>query len=318
MGTTSKGMSAETKKLLERLLVARVGSGMVGRDLMLAMEQLTKDEYTAMMTAYAAALLAQMGVPEGAWPTTEQRDDFGFRDVRGPHRQPMIDAIMSRLMTLTQASSVVDLGCGAGGWLASCLAHGAKEVLGVDAHPPDEHLQIPAQSFRQLELREPIDLGRGFDVAVCLWLGECVEERYAETVVRNCTAAAPVVCFSAATPLMSGPRPWFHEQWPSYWARLFRDQGYVALEILRDQVWNLPEVRAKNAQSLILFVHRDHLSRLPALRGARVTEDLGLLDRVHPIEYLSVCHDFLHVVPLGGGGPPPDAPPGSDAATPKA
>ena len=295
-------LSAEHAKLLDKIFTAR--GGFMGYDVMGAMEQLSTVEYTDLMTAYAAALLSKaLKLPPGApWPPTEKRDDYGFRDVDGPRRQPMIDAVMGRLVKLTQARSVVDLGCGTGRWLASCLAHGATEVVGVDAYPADDRLMIPTTSFVQAELREPVDLGRTFDAAVCLWLGECIEEKHAETLVRTCVAAAPVVCFAAATPLSTGPRPWFHEEWPSYWARLFLAHDYVPLEILRDQLWNVPECRPKLTQALILFVKRDHLPRLPGLASARVTEDLALLDRVHPNEYLSMTHDYMHIMQIEGMG----------------
>ena len=59
--------------------------------------------------------------------------------------------------------SVLDIGCGQGEWLE---AFALDDMFGVDiAAPEGEH-------FAGRDLRHPLDLGRTFDLVVCLEVGE--------------------------------------------------------------------------------------------------------------------------------------------------
>src|SRR5690242_16630203 len=69
--------------------------------------------------------------------------------------------------------SVVDVGCGMGTWLAAFRRRGVEDVVGVDGSPvPPDLLQIPPDRFLVRDLSKPLDLGRTFDLALCLEVAE--------------------------------------------------------------------------------------------------------------------------------------------------
>jgi len=120
--------------------------------------------------------------------------------------------------------SVIDLGCGPGTYLLPFVRAGCW-VLGVDAEPTAGG-QLPEGCFRQLDLRRPLPkLGR-FDLALCIETAEHLQAEFAEQLVANVAAVAPVVFWSAAHPGHGGQHH-HHEQPPAYWEALFSLHGYV-------------------------------------------------------------------------------------------
>ena len=77
------------------------------------------------------------------------------------------------ILELTGAKSVIDIGCGAGNWLATFERLGVTDYLGIDgAHLPPETLRIPHERFRPHNLATPLSLDRRFDLAVSLEVAE--------------------------------------------------------------------------------------------------------------------------------------------------
>jgi 2-polyprenyl-3-methyl-5-hydroxy-6-metoxy-1,4-benzoquinol methylase len=83
-------------------------------------------------------------------------------------------------------SSVLDVGCGIGTWLRAALDAGVPDVLGIDGiNIPSDKLLIPAASFTVRDLTKPIDLGRRFDLVICLEVAEHLEFEQAEVLIRT-------------------------------------------------------------------------------------------------------------------------------------
>ena len=96
---------------------------------------------------------------------------------------------------------------------------------------------------------------------------------------------APVVAFSAAIPFQGGAGH-VNEQWPSYWASIFAANGFVAIDCIRQHVWDDPRVDWFYAQNLLMFCAESALGRYPGLGGlATTTRPLSL---VHPFGYESM------------------------------
>ena len=176
--------------------------------------------------------------------------------------------------------SVLDVGCGRGTWLHVFAEAGVADIFGVDGpHIPASDLEIPGDRFRPHDLDEPFDLGRRFDLATCLEVGEHLDARAAPTLVASLVAHAPAVLFSAAVPKQGGAGH-VNEQWPSYWARLFAERGYRAVDAVRPLVWNDDRVAFWYAQNIVLY-----------LAGSRPDPDGTAsvdapMDLVHPRLYL--------------------------------
>jgi hypothetical protein len=101
----------------------------------------------------------------------------------------------------------------------------------------------------------------------------------AESLVAELTTLADIILFSAAVPFQFGEQH-INEQWPEYWAILFRAQGFVCYDCLRDRFWSDPAVDWWYAQNALLFVREGSpvSAHLPQETNA---EGRGLA-RVHP------------------------------------
>jgi SAM-dependent methyltransferase len=175
--------------------------------------------------------------------------------------------IVPYVVELTGCRSVVDVGCGIGTWPCAFIEQGVQDVAGVDFHEEARRLMISPALFRKADLRRPVDLGRTFDLAVCLEVGEHLEEAFADGLVDSLVRLAPVVLFGAAVPGQGG---WSHinEQWPEYWAARFRARGLAAVDCIRPRFWDDPDVDYWYSQNTVLYVQPDRLERSPELAAA--------------------------------------------------
>jgi SAM-dependent methyltransferase len=210
-----------------------------------------------------------------------------FRDVSGGAGRSAQE-IVPLILDLVQPSSVIDVGCASGTWLASFRAHGVADILGVDGdYVERERLEIPSAAFRSCDLTQPLLLDRRFDLVVSLEVAEHLPGSCAGQFVDSLTRLGPVVLFSAAIPHQGGTHH-VNEQWQDYWAARFRERGYVAVDWLRPQIWTNERVEYWYAQNAILYVEAAHLAAQPALRAA-AERSAGLpLAIVHPRRYAEV------------------------------
>jgi hypothetical protein len=161
------------------------------------------------------------------------------------------------LLSLVQVRTVVDFGCGVGAWLKAFEENGVSDYLGLDGDyiSPDQMLVNPS-SFRPTDLRNLPRLGRAFDMAVCLEVGEHLPARTASHLVARLVEAAPHVLFSAAPPGQGGTHH-INEQWPHFWRRLFSAHNYERLDPIRPQIWRSPEVQWWYKQNIYLYSRSD-------------------------------------------------------------
>jgi hypothetical protein len=75
-------------------------------------------------------------------------------------------------------------GAGATTWLKAFIAVGVTDAIGVDRdYVSHDLLRIDADRFIAADLTKPLDLGRMFDLAVCLEVGEHLSEDAGRTPV---------------------------------------------------------------------------------------------------------------------------------------
>ena len=191
------------------------------------------------------------------------------------------NAVVPFVVDLVKPTSIVDVGCGVGSWLAAAARAGITEVLGIDGdHVPRAELMIPTTRFRAMDISQPFTCPERFDLAMSLEVAEHLPTDSAALFVQSLTTLAPVVLFSAAIPHQGG---WNHvnEQWPEYWAELFEASKFLAVDCLRERFWNEPDVRWWYAQNMMLYVAADHPLWRTLRRTARPLRAL-----VHPQNYL--------------------------------
>lgn len=188
--------------------------------------------------------------------------------------QQSATVVLPIIFEVVRPTSVVDIGCGTGKWLATALELGAKDILGVDGNWVDRgQLAIPPERFVAHDLTTPVKLARRFDLAISLEVAEHLPAAAAGVFVQSLCEAADVVLFSAAIPGQGGRRH-VNEQWPAYWADLFGTCGYACYDYLRPKVWNDSRVAWYYAQNSLIFVRNG--------RDYRFGEATTSLPLVHP------------------------------------
>jgi SAM-dependent methyltransferase len=229
--------------------------------------------------ADAALAPAGPGIPYGA----------GFFEALAEGTRRSAAIVTPMLVELFRPESVVDVGCGTGLWLAAFRQHGVADVCGVDGPwVPRAELQIPATLFHQHDLSRPLELGRRFDLALCLEVAEHLPPEAADQLVEGLTRLAPIVVFSAAIPFQQGDGH-INEQWPSFWCNLFAAYGYDCLSDLRHRVWSNPSIEVWYRQNLLCFVAAESRRRLP-WAGERASDEP--VDVVHPDLYVRAGRDL--------------------------
>lgn len=216
---------------------------------------------------------------------TPYTSDFYAGIVPGARRSA--DAIVPFLIELARPSSVIDVGCGVGTWLATFQRLGVVDVLGVDGpHVDVAALEIPPTCFQPFDLRQPLRLDRRFELVMSLEVAEHLPAECSSTFVDSLTRLGPLVVFSAAIPHQGGVGH-VNEQWPAHWIRLFDERNFDVVDTLRTALWNDDAVDWWYAQNMLLFVdrmdgRRERFDRM--LEGQAQRRALAL---VHPRLYLS-------------------------------
>ncbi|HEX4490222.1 MAG TPA: class I SAM-dependent methyltransferase [Acidimicrobiia bacterium] len=184
------------------------------------------------------------------------------------------------VVDLLHPTSVLDVGCGRGTWLAAFARLGVNDVLGVDgAHVSARDLEIPPAAFLAHDLTQPLRLGRRFDLVMSLEVAEHLDEQYASAFVESLVTHGAAVLFSAAVPGQGGAGH-VNEQWPSTWAARFAEHGYVPVDAVRPKVWTDRRVAYWYAQNVLLFV--DGTDAATSAVRAACPSAPALLDVVHP------------------------------------
>ena len=199
---------------------------------------------------------------------------------------PSARRIVPLVRALMTVRSVVDVGCGDGGWLKAFQESGVKNVVGIDGEwVRDDQLLIAPEHLVRCALHEPLPLDRRFDLAVSLEVAEHIRPEFAARFVAELARLAPVVLFSAAVPDQGGLNH-FNEQWPAVWAKLFEGYGYRSIDTLRWQVWRDDAVTWWYKQNMLLFASEEALDRNAKLEAARKAAPPGPpLAVIHPEKF---------------------------------
>ena len=192
-------------------------------------------------------------------------------------------AVLPHIWRLRAFSSVIDVGCGVGTWLAVARELGATSVRGLDGpYVPENSRLIGSAEFSAVDLQSPIECGGSFDLCLCLEVAEHLSPARGEGLVRDLTRLSSIIAFSAAIPFQGGDGH-VNEMWPEYWASLFATHGYHVWDGLRDQIWDRRDVKWWYRQNLLLFVAA---SAWDVLLPGKQPSAADQLTRVHPESYL--------------------------------
>jgi SAM-dependent methyltransferase len=194
--------------------------------------------------------------------------------------------IIPIILELIRPQSVIDVGCGNGGWLAEFLNFGVKDILGVDGdYIAADDLQIAREKFLARNLEQPPKIKRQFDLALSLEVAEHLAPEWAETFIDSLVRLAPVVVFSAAIPCQGGIHH-INEQWPEYWIKLFADRQYQVIDCLRKKIWSNDKIEWWYIQNIFIFIRQDKLDNYPKLKQELAASHDQPSDIVHPRNYI--------------------------------
>ena len=182
-------------------------------------------------------------------------------------------------------SSVADFGCAEGVWLRAWRAAGVDDFVGLDGEYVDRRrLLIPERRFRAVDLAQPIEIGRRFDLAQSLEVAEHLPASAAPGFVATLTRHSDLVLFSAAPPGQGGFNH-VNERPYAYWRDLFAAQGYALFDWVRPQLAESLDLAPWYRFNTFLFAHASSIDRLPsAVSATRVPNEAPVTD-VSPLAY---------------------------------
>lgn len=175
--------------------------------------------------------------------------DFNLHTVSGA------SMALQRFFEGKPPNSLLDVGCGKGSWLRAALDLGVHEIYGVDGVPiKGDALLIPRQSFQVADLLKKFDLGRKFDIVLCLEVAEHLPSDAAPRLIGTLVAHSDLILFSAAAVGQQGQHH-VNCQWPGYWQDLFNAHGYVCDDAFRWQIWDLIDIEPWYRQNIFTAKH---------------------------------------------------------------
>jgi SAM-dependent methyltransferase len=192
------------------------------------------------------------------------------------HNEKAARTIMPFVLQIIKPGSVLDVGCGTGTWLKVVKDLGVDDILGIDGDFVDRNLlKVDPTNFLAKDLSKSFDLGRKFDLAICLEVAEHLPEESADSFVKSLAIHSDTIFFSAAIPGQGGQNH-LNEQWPVYWETKFRSFGFTGYDVLRKEFWNNPTIEWWYRQNIVLFTKSATIVKLFP------ENQTGLTDFVHP------------------------------------
>ncbi len=191
--------------------------------------------------------------------------------------------VLSIVKEYIETRSVLDVGCGLGTWLQTARELGAEEVMGIEGPWLDRKAVVVDPGLIQtIDLTQPFNLGRRFDLVICIEVGEHLQANAASDFVGSLVAHGDCVLFSAAIPFQGG-HDHVNEQFLDYWVKLFAQQGYRPLDIVRGRIWDDLSMLWWLKQNCVLFCSEQAIAANENLRKER--DVVRPMSVVHPRVY---------------------------------
>lgn len=193
-----------------------------------------------------------------------------------PDERQIIPYVLEQI----KPTSIVDFGCGEGRWIKEAKKNNPDiKVLGLDGYYVNrDKLLISRDEFMEVDLRERIELGQKYDLAISTEVAEHIEKEYADVFVDNLVRASDCILFSAAIPGQGGEHH-VNEQWQSYWVKKFESRGYETDVSIRNYFWNDDCINCWRRQNLLMFS-----------KNRKINAKSDIVDVVHP-SMLKYCVD---------------------------
>jgi SAM-dependent methyltransferase len=196
-------------------------------------------------------------------------------------------AVLNAVSPILQYRSVLDIGCGAGAWLAAHRDLGITDFVGVDGNYVDRALLLfDQQSFFALNVAEPFDLQRRFDIVQCLEVAEHIPSSASSILIDNIVRHGDLVLFSAAVPGQGG-KDHVNEQPYEHWRDMFAARHYRLYDFVRPRIKADYAVEPWYRYNLMLFANDSIADGLPEpVQSTRIGDRAAIPDLSPPMERL--------------------------------
>ncbi len=203
--------------------------------------------------------------------------------------------IVPFLLKNLKINSVIDIGCGCGTWLKIFEDMGVKDITGVDGTNSNESLVI---NQKNLIIHNLNDLIKSFkpikkyDIALSLEVAEHLNKEAGDALVKSLTSCSDIVLFSASIPDQGGGTNHVNEQWPDYWEKRFRKEGFVAIDAIRLNFWGNENVEPWYYQNTILYVRKGKIKSNSFLKKELEKTKSPIPSLVSPIIFITLQKKF--------------------------
>jgi len=198
------------------------------------------------------------------------------------------EEIVPILIKIFQPSSVIDIGCGIGNFLHVFIKKNITDVKGLDGNWVSLEVlnkSIPIECFIMIDLENEFSTfvdrnPRQYDLLICLEVAEHLSQEKASEFIDNICRLSSNVIFSAAIPYQGGENH-INEQWPTYWKKLFNNNGYSCHDIIRPMIWDNSRIHWWYKQNILFFKKNIDFD------SDEKQDQCFSLDLIHPENYLS-------------------------------
>jgi len=181
--------------------------------------------------------------------------------------------------------SVLDVGCGAGAWLAAYRDLGATDCIGVDGDYVDRTLlMVDGDLFHPRDITRPFDFERQFDLVQCLEVAEHIPHHACDTLIDNVVRHGRKVLFSAAVPGQGG-EDHINEQPYEFWRDRFAARSYRLFDFVRPAVTGKAAIEPWYRYNVMFFAHDSVIDALPTQVSATRVPDRDAIRDYAPLTY---------------------------------
>src|SRR6187431_869231 len=100
-------------------------------------------------------------------------DKSPYLHTENVHNTQSANEVLPFILEMFTPKSILDVGCGIGTWLTVAHKLGVEDICGLDTpFVNKDQMHIAEKHFIPTDLSKPFNIGRKFDLAICLEVAE--------------------------------------------------------------------------------------------------------------------------------------------------